>query len=151
VVAFVVSMILMFLMIGICLWVGKRRPPGAPFTWGEAFVAGTWVFAIMLLAYGVVPHQWLTLADNDLLWRADKLMVGISSAGIVWGNGADDLGGTGRIIVNYQAIRDIIAALLYIVFLAGQVWLWSIWQKRGRTKPEVEVASAFGRPVVRKA
>ncbi len=150
-VAFVVSMILMFAMIGICFIFGKRRPPGAPFTWGEAFVAGTWVFAIMLLAYGVVPHQWLTYADNDLLWRADKLMVGISSAGIVWGNGADDLGGTGRVIVNYQAVRDIIAALLYIVFLAGQVWLWSVWQKRGRTKPEVEVASAFGRPVVRKA
>ncbi len=150
-VAFVVSMILMFAMIGVCLWVGKRRAPGSPFTWGEAFVAGTWVFAIMLLAYGVVPHQWLTYADNDLLWRADKLMVGISSAGVVWGNEADDLGGTGRIIVNYQAVRDIIAALLYIIFLAGQVWLWSVWQKRGRTKPEVEVASAFGRPVVRKA
>ncbi len=150
-VAFVVSMLLMFAMVGVCFWFGARRPPGAPFTWGEAFVAGTWVFAIMLLAYGVVPHQWLTVADNDLLWRADKLLVGISSAGVVWGNEAKDLGGTGRIIINYQAIRDIIAALLYIIFLGGQVWLWSVWQKRGRTKPEVEVASAFGRPVVRKA
>ena len=150
-VAFIVSMLVMFAMIAVCLRVGARRPPGAPFTWGEAFVAGTWVFAIMLLAYGVVPHQWLTYADNDLLWRADKLMVGISSAGVVWGNDAKDLAGTGRVIVNYQAVRDIIAALLYIIFLGGQVWLWSVWQKRGRTKPEVEVASAFGRPVVRKA
>ena len=150
-VAFAFSFLLMIVMIGICLWFGKRRPPGAPFTWGEAFVTGTWVFAIMLLAYGVVPHQWLTFADNDLLWRADKLMIGISSAGVVWGNDARDLGGSGRILVNYQAIRDIIAAVLYIVFLAGQVWLWSVWQKRGRTKPEVEVSSAFGRPVVRKA
>ena len=150
-VAFVFSLLLMIVMIGICLWFGTRRPPGAPFTWGEAFVTGTWVFAIMLLAYGVVPHQWLTFADNDLLWRADKLMVGISSGGVVWGNDARDLGGSGRILVNYQAIRDIIAAVLYIVFLAGQVWLWSVWQKRGRTKPEVEVSSAFGRPVVRKA
>lgn len=149
--AFVASMIVMFAMVGVCLRVGKRRPPGSPFTWGEAYVAGTWVFAIMLLAYGVVPHQWLTFADNDLLWRADKLMVGISSAGVVWGNDAKNLGGTGRVIVNYQAVRDMIAAVLYIVFLAGQVWLWSVWQKRGRTKPEVEVASAFGRPVVRKA
>jgi len=151
VVAFVFSTLLMIAMIGICLWFGKRRPPGHPFTWGEAFVAGTWVFAIMMLAYGVVPHQWLTFADNDLLWRADKLMVGISSGGVVWGDGAKDLGGSGRIIVNYQAVRDIVAAVLYIVFLAGQVWLWSVWQKRGRTKPEVDVASAFGRPVVRKA
>ena len=150
-VAFVFSLLLMIVMIGICLAAGKRRPPGAPFTWGEAFVAGTWVFAIMMLAYGVVPHQWLTFADNDLLWRADKLMVGISSGGVEWGDAAKDMSGSGRILVNYQAVRDIIAAVLYIVFLGGQVVLWSVWQKRGRTRPEVEVASAFGRPVVRKA
>ena len=52
--------------------------------------------------------------------------------------------------MNYQAVRDIVAALLYIVFLAGQVYLWSVWQKRGRKKPQVEVSSAFGRPVMRK-
>ncbi len=151
--AFVSSMIITFLMVGVCLYVGGRRPIGTPVTWGEAMVGGTWVFAIMLLAYGVVPHQWLAYADNELLWRPDKLLVGISSAGVVWGNEAKTLGGTGRILINYQAIRDIVATVLYIVFLGGQMYLWSVWQKRGRKKPgDVEEArSRFGRPVLRKA
>ncbi|MGI8807600.1 MAG: hypothetical protein ACR2KK_07125 [Acidimicrobiales bacterium] len=151
--AFVSSIIVMMLMVAVCMYVGARRPLGTPLTWGEAMVAGTWVFGIMMLAYGIVPHQWLNYADNELLWRPDKLLVGISSGGVVWGNGAKDLGGTGRILINYQAIRDIIASVIYIVLLGGQMYLWSVWQKRGRKKPgEVEEArSRFGRPVLRKA
>ncbi len=135
------------------MYVGARRPLGTPVTWGEAMVASAYVFGLMLLAYGIVPHQWLTYADNELLWRPDKLLVGISSAGVVWGNDSKALGGTGRILINYQAIRDIVATVLYIVFLGGQMYLWSVWQKRGRKKPgDVEEArSRFGRPVLRKA
>jgi hypothetical protein len=151
--AFISSIIATILMVAVCLYVGARRPIGTPVTWGEAMVAGTWVFAIMLLVYGIVPHQWLNFADNELLWRPDKLLVGISSAGVVWGNDAKDLGGTGRILINYQAIRDIVATVIYIVALGGQMYLWSVWQKRGRKKPgDVEEArSRFGRPVLRKA
>ena len=76
----------------LCFGAGERT--------GEAMVAGTFVFAIMLVAYGVAPHQWQAYADNTLLWRADKLLVGVSTAGVVWGQKAKNLGGTGRIIVN---------------------------------------------------
>ena len=151
--AFVSSMIILFLGVALCMYVGARRPLGTPLTWGEALVAGTYAFGLMLLAYGIVPHQWLTYADNELLWRPDKLLVGISSGGVVWGNDAKNLGGTGRILINYQAIRDIVATVIYVVGLGGQMYLWSVWQKRGRKKPgDVEEArSRFGRPVLRKA
>ena len=151
--AFVSSIIILILGIAICMYVGARRPIGTPLTWGEAMVAGSFAFGLMLLAYGIVPHQWLNFADNELLWRPDKLLVGISSAGVVWGNDAKNLGGTGRILINYQAIRDIIATVIYVVALGGQMYLWSVWQKRGRKKPgDVEEArSRFGRPVLRKA
>jgi hypothetical protein len=151
--AFVSSIIILCLGIAICMYVGSRRPIGTPLTWGEAMVAGSFAFGLMLLAYGIVPHQWLAFADNELLWRPDKLLVGISSGGVVWGNDAKNLGGTGRILINYQAIRDIVATVLYVVFLGGQMYLWSVWQKRGRKKPgDVEEArSRFGRPVLRKA
>ncbi len=151
--AFVSSIIVLVLGVALCMYVGARRPIGTPLTWGEAMVAGTYAFGLMLLAYGIVPHQWLNFADNELLWRPDKLLVGISSGGVVWGNDAKNLGGTGRILINYQAIRDIIATVIYVVALGGQMYLWSIWQKRGRKKPgDVEEArSRFGRPVLRKA
>lgn len=149
-VALIVSIVMLFGGIALIFAIGRRRPPGTPVTWGEAFVGGTFVFAMLLLAYGVIPHQWLAYADNDLLWRPDKLMLGISGDGVKVGDSVKDLGGTGRIIVNAQAVRDIIAATIYIVFLAGQVWLWAVWQKRGRKAPEVELSSRFGRPVMRK-
>ncbi len=152
-VALLVSILILVGGIGIAMAMGQRRPIGTPFTWGEAFVTATFVFALMLVAYGVVPNQWLLYADKELLWRSDKPLVGISSAGVKWGLKAKTLGGSGRILINYQAIRDLIAATLYIVFLAGQMILWSVWQKRGRKKPgDVEAAtSRFGRPVLRKA
>jgi hypothetical protein len=62
------------------------------------------------------------------------------------------LSGTGRIIVNAQAVRDMVAAVIYIVFLGIQIYLWAKWQKRGRKVPEdIELRSRFGRPVMRKA
>jgi hypothetical protein len=147
--AFVVSLVLLLVGIGICIEVGRRRPPGTPYTWGEAFVAATFVFGLMLLAYGVVPNQWLQWADNQLLWRADKLLLAVSSDGVKFGEGAATIGGSGRVLVSYEALRDIIAAGIYVVMVGAQIALWAMWQKRGQ-KPTTEVeVSEFGRPLVR--
>jgi hypothetical protein len=151
-VAFVVSFLILIVGTAACFLVARRRPMGTPLTWGEAIVAGTYVFALMLLAYGIVPHQWLDFADNELLWRPDRILLGVSSAGLVFGADARDMGGTGRILVSYEVLRDVIAAALYGLFLGANVWLWSVWQKRGKKKPALEpVTSRFGRPVIRKA
>lgn len=152
-VAFVVSFAITIGLTALCFVVGSRRPRGTPLTWGEAFVGGTVVFAIMLLAYGVVPHQWLTFADNDLLWRADKIMMAVSSEGVRFGQEAGGVGGDGRILVNAQAVRDMIATAIYGLFFVMHLWGWAIWQKRGTRKTSTDVAasSAFGRPVTAKA
>jgi hypothetical protein len=149
--AFIASFVVVVIGVGICLWFGHRRPLGTPVTWGEAFVGATFMFALMIVAYGIVPHQWLDYADNELLWRPDRLLLGISSKGIKMGDAAKTIGGSGRILVSYQALRDIVAATLYGVFFGGQMYLWKVWQKRGRSKGELEPTSRFGRPVIRKA
>lgn len=142
---------MLFLGVGVCLFSARRRPVGTPLTWGEAFLAATFVFGLMMLAYGIVPHQWLDFADNELLWRPDKILLGISSAGVKMGDAAKAMGGSGRILVSYQALRDIVVTILYVGFMAGQMVLWAAWQKRGRPKAAVEPTSRFGRPVIRKA
>ncbi len=149
--AFVSSLLILIVGTGICLLVARKRPRGTPLTWGEAFIGGTWVFALMIVAYGNVPHQWLDFADNELLWRPDRILLGISSEGVKFGDDASAMTGSGRVLVSYQAIRDIVAAMLYIVFLGVQMYLWSAWQKRGTPKSEVEPTSRFGRPLIRKA
>ena len=149
--AFVASIVILLVGVGICLFVGRRRPAGTPLTWGEAFIGSTFVFALMMVAYGVVPHQWLDFADNELLWRPDRILLGASSEGLKFGDAATTMGGSGRILASYQAVRDIVATLLYVVFLGGQMILWAAWQRRGRAKPAVEPTSRFGRPMIRKA
>jgi hypothetical protein len=149
--AFVSSIVVLILGLALCAYIAKKRPQGAPVTWGEAFIAATFAFALMLVAYGIIPHQWLDFADNELLWRPDRILLGISSSGVKIGDTARQMQGSGRILISYQAIRDIVAATIYIVFLGGQMWMWAAWQRRGRPKQEVEPTSRFGRPVIRKA
>src|SRR5437764_10927537 len=151
---------LFFLLAGtaVIFAVGRRRPPGTPLTWGEALVGATFVFGIMLVGYGVVPNEWLKWADNQLLWRPDRIWFALSTKWPVIYTGAnaatEAAAGRGRIIVSFQALRDIIAAGIYIMMLAAQVWLWIAFQKRGRQPAatgEVARTSTFGRPVVKRA
>lgn len=53
--------------------------------------------------------------------------------------------------VSYQAVRDVIAAVIYIVFLLVQGFLWTWWQRRGVVKPKQIPRSAYGRPLLKPA
>ena len=148
-VAFIASLIVTGLMVAVILLVAARRPPGTPMTWGEAFVAATFVFGLLFLLYGVVPHQWLTWAGNELGWRSDSM--GIPTPfGRLFEEGID-FGGRGRVLISAQAIGDIIAAGIYIGGLALNFGMWLWWQKRGQkaATPQIET-SAYGRPLLRR-
>jgi hypothetical protein len=150
-VAFFASLAITIIGTAIVWRVGQKRPPGTPVTWGEALVGALFVFGLMLLAYGVVPNEWLKWADNLLLWRSDRILLAVSAKGIKFGKSAAHFGGAGRIRVSYQSLRDIVVTVIYGVFLGAHVTLWSAWQKRGQPKKgvEIEPASAYGRPLVR--
>ena len=158
-IAFIASLLVTGTMVGIVVVVARRRPPGQPLTWGEAFVAATFMFALMLMIYGVVPDRWLRWADGELRWRSDKLGIptgwlhylGVPNPlfkkGVYLGRNR------GKIVLTAQVLRDVVAAGIYIVFLGAQIYAWGWWQKRGKhvaTTPELET-SAYGRPLVRKA
>ncbi|HEV3353607.1 MAG TPA: hypothetical protein VG076_11830 [Acidimicrobiales bacterium] len=154
---FFVALFFFLAGIAVIFLVGRRRPPGTPLTWGEAMIGATFVFGVLLLAYGVVPNEWMKWADNQLLWRSDRIWFAVSTKWPVIFTGSnaavEAAAGRGRIIVSFQALRDIIVATMYIVFLALQVALWISYQKRGRKPVTTEVArtSTFGRPVVKRA
>jgi hypothetical protein len=141
VVALITATLITALMIGACIVVARRRPPGTPLTWGEAFIAAIWVFTIMLLAYGILPNLWLGFSDTDLGWRRDEFFFG---KGI-------EFFGRGRIAFPKEILRDIIATGMYGVALVGHAVAWLWWQRRGKkaaAAPELET-SAYGRPLVR--
>jgi len=154
---FFVAVFFFLLGLAVIYFVGRRRPPGTPLTWGEAMIAAVFVFGVMLLGYGVVPNEWLKWADNQLLWRPDRIWFAVSTKWPVFFTGTnaavESAAGRGRVLVSFQSLRDIIAATIYIVMLVLQVALWISFQKRGRkaATTDVERTSMFGRPLVKRA
>lgn len=149
-VAFIASLIVTGLMVAGVLYMAGHREPGQPLTWGEAFLAATYMFALLFLLYGIVPDRWLLWADNELGWRSDSF--GIPTPfGRLFEDGLT-FGGRGRIMISAQVIRDIIASGIYIVALVLNFAMWLRWQKRGKkpATPEIET-SAYGRPLIRRA
>ena len=140
----IVTLILSFAIIPY----GKRRPAGKRVTWGEAMVGALYAYFVMFLAYGVVPHQWLTHADNELRWRKDKLLFG--PGGILK---PKSLGGWFPMTLNYESVlRDNVAVVIYVFFLGLHIFLWLWWQNRGKPKATTKqlLTSTFGRPLVKK-
>jgi hypothetical protein len=113
------------------------RPQDRPTTWAEAMAGAVGVFFLFTLAYGVIPHEWITFSDKYLNWTPDKFLFE-----------------TYIIKPNYQQVRDFIVVLIYGAFVGLNLRLWIMWQQRLVPKPEptteegkVLRTSRFGRPV----
>lgn len=145
--AFLVSFLLTVALTLAVIPFGKRRPVGRSLSWGAAMAAATYSFFVMFLAYGVVPHQWLTHVQNELGWQSNKLLLG---PGGIFESQAN--GGWFPFDINYLQVGDALVVLIYGFFLGLQIWMWSWWQKRGTKAPTTELAtSTYGRPLVKKA
>ncbi len=145
-VAFVTSLIVAFIIVGGIVAYQKRRPAGQVVTWGEAMFGSMVVFFLMFWVYGVVPHQWLTWADNELNWRTDKILYGPFD---ILKSQQD--GGWSPIRINYVVVRDLIAVVIDLIALGGNIAMWSAWQKRGAKQSDEKTPerSTFGRPLVK--
>ena len=139
-VALIVSLILTFALAGAVFAYGAKRPVGKPVTWGEALLAGTFIYALLFLMYGVVPHQWLIYADSELNWRKDAILAGPGSTGFL-----KDL----PFSITKQTMRDLVVTTIYIAFFAAQIAGWVLWQNRGKSKPIAIETSTYGRPLVK--
>jgi hypothetical protein len=143
VIAFVVSLILAFSGNAAVLLYSKRRPVGARLTWGEAMAAAVFAFVLFNLWYGVVPHQWITLADNEWGWRSDRLVSG------PW-----RIFEANRFLpftITYVVLRDLVVLGLYGLGLTLHVFHWAQWQDRAKPKAEVVPTTTYGRPLARKS
>ncbi len=121
---------------------GRRRQPGQPLSWGEAMAASVFAFIVMMLWYGVIPHQWITVADNEWLWRSDRIFYGPA-----------DIFEPHRFVpftITYVVLRDMVVLAIYGAGLTLHVFHWVHWQNRGKATAEVVPTTAYGRPLVKK-
>jgi lysylphosphatidylglycerol synthetase-like protein (DUF2156 family) len=120
------------------------RSPDQQATWAEAMAGATAVFALFTLAYGVVPHEWLTYANSYLNMSTDRF--------VKW----PPWPFYDTVKLPFSAVRDAVAALIYVVVIGINIVLWVRWQQRLQPRPEPAPAtedatvlrtSRFGRPL----
>ena len=108
------------------------RTPDQPTTWAEAMAGAVAVLVLFTLVYGVIPHEWLEFANSYLNMSNDRFFG--------WA-------GERLVKVPYSAVRDTVAALIYVVAIGGNVVLWMRWQDRLTPKPEPAEGDAAAAPV----
>ena len=108
-------------------------------------LGAAYVFAVLFLAFGVVPHQFIDHADKNLGWRKDKLVYGPFDV-----LKSDTVGGSFPIVISYEAIRDIIVVVIHVYYIGLMIYLFSWWQKRGEVVTKEVATSTYGRPLVKK-
>jgi hypothetical protein len=135
--------------VGTIAFLARRPKSPEPSTWAQSMAGAVIVFFLMIVAYGTIPHEWITFADGYLNWGKDTFFVQNSS----WF----------PFDINRQALRDIIVVVIYVVMLSGNIALVAMWQKRPVREPEPEETapepaaertpagtSAYGRPVTQR-
>ncbi len=110
----------------------EPRSPDQPTTWAEAMAGAVAVFFLFTLAYGIIPHEWLTFANSYLNMANDRFV----------SHPLERL-----VKLPYSAIRDTVAALIYVVAIGANVVLWVRWQERLTPKPEAAEGAAEPAPV----
>lgn len=145
-VAFIFSFVLATALALVALPYAKRRTVGTPTSWGEAMLAATYVFGVLFLAFGVVPHQWIDHADKNLGWTKAKVVYGPFDV-----LKPKAFGGNFPFTMQYEAIRDIVAVVIHVFYFGLMMFLWSKWQKRGQAPSKEIETSTYGRPLVKKA
>jgi hypothetical protein len=135
VVAFIMVSVIGLLGVAAVWPLAKRRPVGAPLSWGQAMAASTYVFFLFLWWYGVIPHQWLTFSGNEWGWTSQNLLIEPNA----WF----------PITISYELLGDLIVMGIYGIGVGLHVAAWAIWQDRGKQKPVSVPASRYGRPLVR--
>lgn len=149
---FILSLLITFAMIVPIVVLLRRPKPDRPTTWAEAIAGSTYVFALFLMMYAVVPHEFITVADK--YWGMSTSRYIIKSTTEIpfmtnwnWPFSVD----------LQHGVRDPLVVLIYVAFFAGNIALFVLWQKRP-TESEVAEAtpvpagrSRFGRPLKAKA
>jgi hypothetical protein len=148
----IIALIITFVMIGLAVWKLRQPKPDRPTTWAEAIAGALYVFALFLLMYAVIPHEFLTVADK--YWKLSTSRYIIKSTTPVpfmtswnWPFSID----------LQHGVRDVMVVLIYVAFFAGNIALFVLWQKRPTVSEAAESTpvpagrSRFGRPLKAKA
>jgi hypothetical protein len=146
------ALLITFVMIALVIWRLRKPKPDRDTTWGEAIGGAVYAFALFLLMYAVVPHEFITVSDK--YWGLSTSRYLIKSTTAIPFNTSWNW----PVSIDLQhGVRDPLVVLIYVAFFAANIAVFVLWQKRP-TESEVAAAeprpagkSRFGRPLKAKA
>jgi hypothetical protein len=140
------AVVLLLIGVAVILVLARRPKSPEPPTWAQAMVGALAAFALMIVAYGTIPHEWIVYANSYLRWGTAKYVFQKN-----------------RFVhfdVNKQTANDAVAAVIYVVMLSANIRIFQIWQRRPVSAPAPDDAStaeaapagtsAYGRPMTAK-
>ena len=110
-----------------------------PLTWARATIGGTLFVSLMLIIFGIIPNQWLTLTQATLEWTPQRTFFVLPS-GLVLNN---------EVSISYAALKDAIAggySFVMLVLVAVVMVRWQDHRKRAE-EPKPQPVSDYGRPM----
>lgn len=109
-------------------------------TWARATIGAFNFTALMMILFGVIPNEYLTLTQSTLDWSGLKTWVTIPPA-LVFGN---------DVSISAAAVKDLIGQGYILTVTAGIViimWKWQEQQKKLAEEGPPPEVSKYGRPV----
>lgn len=111
-------------------------------TWARAAIGAALFTALMLILFGIVPNQWLTLTQSVWEWTPQKIFLTVPPW-LVLGY---------EVEISYAALKDIVSGT-YVLVVTGAVavamYQWQERAKRAATGPPPQPVSQYGRPLTR--
>ncbi|NNF69754.1 MAG: hypothetical protein HKN01_08300 [Acidimicrobiia bacterium] len=109
-------------------------------TWARASIGAFLFTAEMIVLFGIIPNQWLTLAQTQWQWTPQKLFLTLPS----W------LTLNNEVSLSYAALKDIVSGT-YAAVLLGAIAItmvkWQDYQKKAAEKAKETKVSIYGRPM----
>jgi hypothetical protein len=108
-------------------------------TWARASVGAALFVSLMMILFGIIPNQWLTLTQSVWEWTPQKIAITLPRW-LVLNN---------DVSISYAAVKDIVSGTYSVVMLGAVAVAMYQWQERSKkaAAPKPQAISSFGRPV----
>jgi hypothetical protein len=113
-----------------------------PLTWARASIGAFLFTAEMMIVFGIIPNQWLTLTQATLEWTPQKIALTLPA----W------LTLNNEVSISYAALKDVVSGSYMIGALGAVAVVMYQWQERSRravAAPPPQPVSSYGRPMLK--
>jgi len=112
-------------------------------TWSRALFGAFLAWIELLLLFGIVPSEWLSLAQTDLDWSTQRIAFTIPPA-LVLGN---------DVAISWGVVKDTISTVWHLVMIPAvaifALEVQKMYDGRPAAAEKVEKRSPYGRPLVK--